>query len=577
MRRLNGCDAAGTAFGSWQCALGEWIMAGRWHPKLLELIDRSGGDAIVPLALHPLFDLLSEAFFEADERNKRAGEAVAAAEGAREKAERQLHTLLSLLPDMYLRVRRDGVILDGNPGELCKECEPSKMVGRRLSDLPGACGGAVLPSFFERVCAHTGRRVEELEFLNGTSVRYVEVAGVPLEKDECLIFVRDISARRSVEEQLRRLAAAVEQAADAVVVTDVHGVILYVNPAFEHIFGYTRAEVEGKTPAMLKSGRHDAAFYSQLWSAITAGNVWRGQLTDRRKDGSLVELRTTISPVRNERGAVLNFVAVSHDVTRETEMREQLRRAQRMESLARLAGGIAHDFNNLLTSILGNAELAIRRAGPAPAVRELLEQIRETAERAAAFIQQLLAFSRRQASHPQIVSLNEAVEKNARMIRRLAGSSIEVELLLDPAIGPIRIDPVQLEQVLMNLSINARDAMPSGGRLRYRTFQACLERTDFLNPPDLEPGLYVGLEISDTGVGMDAETQAHLFEPFFTTKEVGKGTGLGLSSVYGIVTHHGGGIAVRSVPGTGTTFMIYFPQARAAMKTLHGISPAESK
>jgi signal transduction histidine kinase/ActR/RegA family two-component response regulator len=286
----------------------------------------------------------------------------------------------------------------------------------------------------------------------------------------------------------------------------------------------------------------------------------------------LVELNTTISPVRDSNGRIVNYVAVSHDVTRETELQDQLRQAHKMEAIGRLAGGIAHDFNNLLTAMMGNADLVLRRLGPDAPVREDVEQIREAAQQAAGLIAQLLTFSRKQVVNPRIVQLNETVTSLARMLTRVIGQHIRLETDLEARLSPIRIDPVQLEQVIMNLALNARDAMPQGGTLTLRTRSVRIDRPENYHLADIEPGLYTVLDVIDTGIGMDAKTQARIFEPFFTTKEAGRGTGLGLSTVYGIVRQCGGAIEVHSAPGKGATFTVYFPQARAALATAPGIA-----
>lgn len=411
---------------------------------------------------------------------------------------------------------------------------------------------------------HTGGRVtRELECHAKGPARWCEISVVPLGPEEYVILVRDNTERRRAEEHANRLAAAVEQAADAVVITDISGTIQYVNPAFEQIFGFTRAEVIGRNPAMLKSGRHDSEFYRRLWEAILSGRVWQGRFTDRRKDETVVELNTTISPVRDPAGRIANFVAVSHDTTREIELQDQLRQSQKMEAIGRLAGGIARDFNNVLTSILGNVDLILRRMSQTAELRDNVEQIRDAAQRAAAMVAQLLTFSRKQVVYPRVISINDAVESMTRLLSRIIGNKIRMETHLEPQAGWIRIDPVQFEQVIMNLVLNARDAMPNGGLLRLATSVQRVDDSESAGDPDLPPDLYATLTVSDTGHGMDEKIQARIFEPFFTTKEFGQGTGLGLSIVYGIVRQSGGAIRVQSAPAKGTIFTIYFPKARA--------------
>ncbi len=545
-----------------------------WHKLLQRQLRRLLGDGPVPDEWRPLLDMVSRAYEQSDADRRMLERSLELSSQELLQANRDLRAIFSLLPDLFFRVRGDGVILDANLGELESVDHQADLRGLNLQDAPPVCGGRALIDLLT-VARESGERVvRDIALRIGGAHRFAEVSIVPLHAEEYVIFVRDISARRRAEEEIQRLAAAVEQAADAVVITDTAGIIQYVNPAFEHILGYPRAEVLGKTPALLKSGRHDGQFYDRLWSAISTGRIWRGRLTDRRKDQTLVELNTAISPVRDASGKIVNYVAVSHDVTREAELQDQLRQAQKMEAIGRLAGGIAHDFNNLLTAIMGNADLVLRRLGPGAQVREDVEQIREAAQQAAGLIAQLLTFSRKQVVNPRVIPLNDTVSNLARMLARLIGRQIRLNTELHPQAGLIRIDPVQLEQVIMNLALNARDAMPEGGTLTIRTRFSRVDDPAALKLADIEPGLYSLLEVVDTGIGMDAQTQARIFEPFFSTKEVGRGTGLGLATVYGIVRQCGGAIHVQSAPGQGSTFAVYFPQARAALATAPGLAPA---
>ncbi len=364
--------------------------------------------------------------------------------------------------------------------------------------------------------------------------------------------------------EIRRLATAVEQAAEAVVITDAGGAIQYVNPAFERIAGYRRDELEGKTPAVLKSGVHDAAFYREMWETIRGGRAWRGSFVNRRKDGTIYEEEAVISPVRAPSGEIVHYVAVKRDVTYERKMEEQLRNAQKMEAVGRLAGGVAHDFNNLLTAIIGYAELLAAELVPGSPLRRDADEIERAGKQAATLIRQLLAFGRRQVLKPEVLELNAVVAEVENMLRRLIGEDVELLLRLSGALWAVKADRSQIEQVIVNLAVNARDAMPSGGKLSVVTENFVLRERDPLIAEDMEPGEYVRLSIRDTGHGMDRDTMSRIFEPFFTTKETGKGTGLGLASVYGIVRQSGGHIRVESAPGEGTTFSVYLPRAEDA-------------
>jgi two-component system cell cycle sensor histidine kinase/response regulator CckA len=379
--------------------------------------------------------------------------------------------------------------------------------------------------------------------------------------------IEDIEPRRRAEAERTRLAEIVEQASEGVIMTDVDGNITYVNPAFERISGYSRTEVEGQNPRFLKSGRQDAKFYTELWRTITSGGVWSGHFINRRKDGRLFEEEGSIFPVRDHAGQIVSYVAIKRDVTEEVRLNEQLLQAQKMESVGRLAGGIAHDFNNLLTAILGYAELAAGRLKPEDPSLLDLSEIDKAAQRAADLTRQLLAFSRKQVLELRVIDLNRVVSNTHKLLRRLIGEDVELVLSLKERLGSVKADTGQIEQVLLNLAVNSRDAMPKGGKLTIETSEIELDESYSTFHFDVPPGPYVVLAVSDTGTGMDAKTLSHVFEPFFTTKEAGKGTGLGLSTVYGVVKQSGGHVTAYSEPGVGTTFKIYLPRVEDAPET----------
>jgi PAS domain S-box-containing protein len=372
--------------------------------------------------------------------------------------------------------------------------------------------------------------------------------------------VQDVTELRRVEAERERLITAIEQAGEMVMVTARDGTIEYVNPAFERVTGYTQQEVMRKTPRIFKSGKQDAAFYRELWATITAGRPWRGRLVNQRKDGTLYTEDATISAVRNAAGEIVNFVAVKRDVTEQLRLAEQFVGAQKMEAIACLAGGVAHDFNNLLTVILSYASFAIEETRKDDSLQEQLLQIQKAGERAAGLTRQLLAFSRKQVLNPQVLDLNQLVVDLEKMLRRLVREDIALRWVLAPDLGRIKADPGQIEQVIMNLVVNARDAMAKGGNLTVETSNVEIDDEYAAEHVAVTPGRYVLLAISDTGCGMDATTKQRLFEPFFTTKEKGKGTGLGLSTVYGIVKQSGGNIWVYSELDKGTVFKVYLPR-----------------
>ncbi|OGV74990.1 MAG: hypothetical protein A3K19_12095 [Lentisphaerae bacterium RIFOXYB12_FULL_65_16] len=382
-------------------------------------------------------------------------------------------------------------------------------------------------------------------------------------RDYMLGIFRDITERRRVEESHARLATAVEQAAETIMITDTDGTILYVNPAFDKTSGYTREEAIGQNPRFLKSDKQNAEFYRRLWAALVAGEVWSGRMINKRKDGTLYEEDASISPMRDAAGTIVSYVAVKRDVTREVQLETQLHQAQKMEAVGRLAGGVAHDFNNLLMGIMGYAELCRGRIDPGHPIREWLDEITRDAERSADITRQLLAFARKQTIAPKILDLNDAVAGMLKLLRRLIGEDINLAWLPGTDLRPVRLDPSQVDQVLANLCVNARDAIAGVGKITLETGNTTLDAEYCARHADAIPGAYVFLSVSDDGCGMDRETMAQIFEPFFTTKGLGKGTGLGLATVYGIVKQNSGFIYVYSEPGQGTTFRIHLPQVAA--------------
>jgi len=357
------------------------------------------------------------------------------------------------------------------------------------------------------------------------------------------------------------LAAAVAASANGIVITDAAGSIVWANPAFTRMTGYSLAEAKGKNPKILKSGRHEESFYRDLWSTISSGIPWRGELTNRRKDGSLYTEEMTITPVAGADGRITNYIAIKQDITERNRLADHVRHSQRLEAVGVLAGGVAHDFNNLLTVINGHCSLLLETLPETSPITASLIDIREAGERAAALTRQLLAFSRRQVLRPTLVDVNAAVKRLGSMLRRIVREDIRLVITLEPALAPVLADEGQLDQVVMNLVVNARDAISAGGQITIETASFYADETYAQAHPDTRAGDYVVIAISDTGVGMDEATKSRLFEPFFTTKPVHKGTGLGLSTVYGIVRQSGGWIWVYSEPGKGSTFKVYLPRA----------------
>jgi two-component system, cell cycle sensor histidine kinase and response regulator CckA len=353
------------------------------------------------------------------------------------------------------------------------------------------------------------------------------------------------------------LGAVFAAAANAIIVTDRNGEIQWVNLAFSKLSGYTADEVIGQTPRLLRSGEHNAEFYERIWSTILSGNVWNGEVINRHKNGSLYAEEMTITPIRFGNRKDLYFVAVKQDITKRKSLEDQLRQSQKLESVGRLSGGIAHDFNNLLGVIMGYVEMLDSQIGDDTTLTAITEEIRNAVSSAAALTSQLLAFGRKQLLRPQVVDLNHVVSETVKMLRRVVGEDIVLHLDLAPDAGNVEVDPSQLQQVIMNLAVNARDAMPKGGNLTITTETKestcdCADTHDFD-----QTNRYVTLALSDTGLGMDEETRRQAFEPFFTTKGLGHGTGLGLSTVCGIVKQSGGHVCLSSELGKGTVAKIH--------------------
>ena len=373
-----------------------------------------------------------------------------------------------------------------------------------------------------------------------------------------LSLARSIQRGESTKQQLQLLGAALEAAANAIVITDFNANIVWVNRAFLELTGYTREEIIGQNPRILKASGPDDASYEQLWATIRSGNVWRGEMKNVKKDGTIYDADMTVTPVLSQ-GQIVNFVAIRQDVTERKKLEEQYRQAQKMEAVGRLAGGVAHDFNNILAVINGYCELLEASTMLDKTTIHQIEQIHVAGKRAAMLTMQLLAFSRKQIMQPQIIDVRDAVRKLSGLLQRLLGEDIELTLKFSEQDTRANLDPGQLDQVIMNLVVNSRDAMPDGGRLIIEVDACELDHAYSLLHRPVNPGRYVRLTVSDTGYGIAPDILPKIFDPFFTTKGELKGTGLGLSIVYGIVKQSGGNIWVYSELGAGTSFKIYFP------------------
>ena len=395
---------------------------------------------------------------------------------------------------------------------------------------------------------------EEMEYLR----KYSEVVARKLE-EKVRELEETLARRKKAEDELLKLSLAVEQSPVSIIITDLDGNIEFINPKFCEITGYSTEEVIGRNPRILKSGETPSEEYERLWAAITTGKVWHGEFHNKRKNGKLFWESATISPVKNREGTTTHYMAIKEDITETKRLEEQLLHSQKMEAVGTLAGGIAHDFNNILTAIMGYSSiLKIRMPKDDPLLSKVI-QIQAAAERAAGLTRSLLAFSRKQQIDTKVVDLNDVVNGIRSMLRRLIREDIELRIVPAEEGLPVLADVGQLEQVLLNLTTNACDAMAIGGSITITTGVAELEEELSDAEGIVEPGRYALLTFADTGAGMEEGVRQRMFDPFFTTKEVGKGTGLGLAICYGIIMQHGGYIECRSEPEKGATFRIYLP------------------
>ncbi len=401
----------------------------------------------------------------------------------------------------------------------------------------------------------------ELRCKTGATV-LAEVTISPLhgaEGEGLLGVARDATARRVVEAQLNRLATAVEQAAEDVIITDSAGIIQYVNPGFERATGYSRQEAVGQTPRILRSGAHEPGFYRDLWRTISEGRTWRGRVTNRRKDGTLILEEGTISPIRGGSGRIIGYVSVKSDVTRQVSLEARVAQMQKMEAVGRLAGGLAHDFNNVLSAIFGFVDLADLTHPESEKLRRYTSEIRSAARRAADLTRQMLAFSRKSTLERRPVELRLVVGETVRLMRAALPATIEIREALESE-AMVLADPTQLHQVVMNLCTNAGLAMRDGGGVMdvsVSDMELGVAEAEIC--PPLRPGPHVSITVSDTGCGMMPDVMAHIFEPFFTTRDRGEGSGMGLAVVHGIVEDHRGAVTVSSTSGAGSTFRVLLP------------------
>lgn len=415
--------------------------------------------------------------------------------------------------------------------------------------------------------ARTTGQSFEIEYrivLTQGEIRYIREQGSATRDAEGAIVrlfgtAQDITARRQAERLLRLRGAALEAAANAIVITDRNGTIEWANPAFTALSGWALNEAVGKNPRdLIKSGEHDVAFYRRMWSTILAGNVWRGEIVNRRKDGAIRTEEITITPLHSEGGEIGHFIAIKQDITDQKAMEGHFLQAQRMEAIGNLAGGIAHDLNNILAPITLVSGLLNDRLSE-DSDRELLAMVQLGARRGSEIVKQLLTFSRGQAGERIVVQPRHVIKEVMAIMRETFPREIDLRQQFPTDLWTVNADPTQLHQVVLNLCVNSRDAMLNGGSLTIAASNRTLAADNAALAPGSPQGPYVVIEVIDTGHGIPLEIRQRVFEPFFTTKPIGKGTGLGLSTVIGIVRSHGGFVTVDSALGKGSTFRVFLP------------------
>jgi PAS domain S-box-containing protein len=498
-------------------------------------------------------------------------------------------SLLEALPDATLVVNREGIILQANS-------QIENLFGHTRDELIGQAVEILVPDRQRSQHHHyregfvtqpkvrpmgagldfCGRRRDGSEFP-------VEIALSPVMTDNGILVlsaIRDISYRKRIEEELRRaqteleqrkdrqlwqyqsrLALIVDSSQDAIIGKNLDGIVTHWNKGAEHIYGYTAEEVIGKSITILAPPER-ADEIPRILRAVREGKIVEPFESVRvTKDGRRLHFSITVSPIRDSEGKIVGASTIARDITAQKRAEDQLRQSQKTEAIGRLAGGIAHDFNNILGIITACSELLLARIKPGSVPPEYIDNIKEAAKRGATLTRQLLMFSRRQTTQAEMLDINERLKELSNLLRPLMSDEVEISLLAKSTSAIVELDPSHLDQLVVNLAVNARDAMPNGGKLLVETAAIDFDEALARQHPPMKAGSHVMLAITDNGCGMDQATVSRIFDPFFTTKEAGKGTGLGLATVYGIVQQSGGHIFVYSEPGQGTTFKIYLPSA----------------
>jgi PAS domain S-box-containing protein len=493
------------------------------------------------------------------------------------QSSRELHKNLSLLQGITEGTTDSVFVKDLRGRYLMINSAGAELLGRRVEEVIGKddtelftaeTGSEIMAADRKVVESGKTQTYEELGISAGVARTYLSTKGPHRDSNGEVVgllgICRDITDRKRAEQDFRqsqqKLRIHFEHTPLAVVEWDTQLRITEWSPSAERVFGYSRQEVIGRDASFLVPPALRPHVDKMGRELLAREGGTRSTNDNLTKDGRTISCEWYNTPLVDESGQVLGVASLVQDVTERVALEERLRQSQKMEAVGRLAGGVAHDFNNLLTVIMGYSQILTDGLPADSRLRDATAQIRSAADRAASITKQLLAFSRKQVLSPRVIDLNDVMLNLDSMLRRLIGEDIEVLTVPGRELGAVKADPGQIEQVIMNLALNSRDAMPDGGKLTLETENTQLDESYAREHEPLRPGRYVMLAVSDTGTGMSPETQAHIFEPFFTTKEVGKGTGLGLSMVYGIVKQSGGYIWVYSEPNRGTTFKIYLPR-----------------
>jgi PAS domain S-box-containing protein len=506
-----------------------------------------------------------------------------AIEKALHDSEERLKSILKAIPDIIYRLDPDGNITFMSEAISSYGYEVKELLGKNIIDLVHPAdkekaiyrinerrtGERRTKSFEIRLLTAKGKAVlfeDRSKSVQMEPVFLLEAEGLyatdqPLERNFMGTqgIARDITELKKATEDMTILAQALKCISECVSVTDLNNNIIFINDAFLKTYGYGRQELMGKPISIVRSETESSDTYQEILPSSLNGG-WKGEIMNRKKDGTEFPIHLSTAVIYEPNGFPVALIGVATDITERKHLETQLQQSQKLEAIGKLAGGVAHDFNNLLTVIQGYSELLLAQINANDPISEQIRQINHAAGRAESLTRQLLAFSRKQIMQPRVIDLNQLIRDMEDMLRRLIGADIEFSLDLRKDLGKIKADRGQIEQVIMNLAVNARDAMKNGGQLTIGSENIFLDADFRKNYPEAVIGSYVNLSMTDTGSGMDKETQVHIFEPFFTTKEKGEGTGLGLATVYGIIKQSGGYIYVQSEKNQGTTFFLYFPR-----------------